>query len=140
LYNPVIAARPSRLGAPLLGKLSTRAALNLGPALSPDGNYIAFLSTRELFDIDLFLADAHTGKIIRRLVSAAGNAHYDALRFIDSAGAWAPDSQRLAFVVFEKGDNYLGIIDVNSRRVDHIRVPGLDAISSIAWSPSGNVI
>jgi hypothetical protein len=140
LYNPVVAERPSRLGAPLLGKLNTKADLNLGPALSPDGKYIAFLSTRELFDIDLFLADAHTGQVIRRLVSASRDAHYDALRFIDSAGTWSPDSQRLAFVVFEKGDNYLGIVDTNSRHIDHIRVPGLDAITNIAWSPVGNVI
>jgi len=140
LYNPVIATRPSRLGAPLLGKLNTRADLNLGPALSPDGNLIAFLSTRDLFDIDLFLADAHTGKVLRRLVSATTNAHFDALRFIDSAGTWSPDSQRLGVVLFEKGDNYLGIVDVNSHRVDQIRVPGIDAITNIAWSPAGNVI
>jgi Tol biopolymer transport system component len=140
LYNPVIAVRPSRLGAPLLGKLNTKADLNLGPALSPDGNYIAFLSTRDLFDIDLFLADAHTGKVIRRLVSATTNAHFDALRFIDSAGTWSPDSRRLGIVLFEKGDNYLGIVDAGSGRVDQIRVPGIDAITNIAWSPAGNVI
>jgi Tol biopolymer transport system component len=140
LYNPVIAARPSRLGAPLLGRLNTKANLNLGPALSPDGNYIAFLSTRGLFDIDLFLADARTGKVIRQLVSSDRDAHYDALRFIDSGGSWSPDSQRLAFVVFERGDNYLGIVDRNSHHIDHIRVPGLDAITNVAWAPNGNTI
>jgi hypothetical protein len=73
-------------------------------------------------------------------VSTDRNAHFDALRFIDSAGSWSPDSQRLAFVVFEKGDNYLGIVDVGSRRVKNIRVPGLDAINNIAWAPDGNRI
>ncbi|HEX3584160.1 MAG TPA: peptidase S9, partial [Thermoanaerobaculia bacterium] len=140
LYNPIVAVRPSRLGAPLLGKLNTKADLNLGPAISPDGNYVAFLSTRDLFDIDLFLADAHTGKVLRRLVSATTDAHFDALRFIDSAGTWAPDSQRLAVILFEKGDNYLGIVDTHSRRVEQIRVPGIDAITNVAWSPTGNVI
>lgn len=140
LYNPVIATRPSILGRPLLGKKTTRGDLNVGPALSPDGRYVAFLSTRELFDIDLFLADAKTGKVIRRLVSTDRNAHFDALRFIDSAGSWSPDSQRLAFVVFEKGDNYLGIVDVGSRHVKNIRVPGVDSISNIAWAPEGNRI
>ncbi len=140
LYNPVIATRPSVLGRPLLGKKATRGDLNVGPALSPDGRYLAFLSTRELFDIDLFLADAHTGKVIRRLVSTDRNAHFDALRFIDSAGSWSPDSQKLAFVVYEKGDNYLGVVDVNSRRVKEIRVPGLDAITNVAWAPDGNRI
>src|SRR5207249_36150 len=59
---------------------------------------------------------------------------------IDSAGAWSPDSKRLAFILFEKGDNYLGIVDVASRDIDHIRVPNLDAISSASWAPDGRSI
>src|SRR5207248_3227984 len=111
LYNPVVATRQMTLGRPLLGKKTTRGDLNIGPAISPDGRYVAFLSTRELFDIDLFLADAQTGQVIRRLISADRDAHYDALRFIDSGGTWSPDSKRIAFVVYEKGDNYIGIVD-----------------------------
>ncbi len=141
LYNPVVEDRPFNLGSPLIGsKRGVRGYLNVGPAYSPDGRYIAFLSTREIFDIDLFLADAQTGKVIRRLASSDRNPHFEALRFIDSAGAWSPDSKKLAFVVFEKGDNYLGIVDVDSRRVDDVRVPGVDAISNIAWSPDGHTI
>jgi WD40 repeat protein len=140
LYNPVVATRPMTLGRPLLGKKTTRGDLNIGPAISPDGRYLAFLSTRELFDIDLFLADAHTGQVIRRLISSDRDAHYDALRFIDSGGTWSPDSKRIAFIVYEKGDNYLGIVDTESRHIDHIRVPGLDAITNVAWSPDGHTI
>lgn len=140
LYSPTIATRPSVLGRPIIGRKASRGDLNVGPTISPDGKYIAFLSTRELFDIDLFLADAKTGAVIRRLVSTDRNAHFDALRFIDSAGSWSPDSQRLAFVVFEKGDNYLGIVDVGSRKVKNIRVPGVDSISNVAWAPVGNRI
>jgi hypothetical protein len=140
LYNPVVQARPLSLGNPILGKKTTKADLNVGPALSPDGRYLAFLSTRELFDIDLFLADARTGQVLRKLVSTDRDAHYDALRFIDSAGSWSPDSKKLAVVVFEKGDNFLGIVDVDSRRIEHIRVPGLDALTNVAWSPDGHTI
>ena len=141
LYNPVVEDRPFTLGSPLIGsKRGIRGYLNLGPAYSPDGRYLAFLSTRDVFDIDLFLADASSGQVIRRLASATRNAHFESLRFIDSAGAWSPDSKKLAFVVFEKGDNYLGIIDVDSRRLEDIRVPGVDAINNIAWSPDGRSI
>ncbi|HET7712926.1 MAG TPA: peptidase S9, partial [Thermoanaerobaculia bacterium] len=139
LYNPVIQSR-AKLGPALLSRKTTRGELNVGPAISPDGRYIAFLSTRELFDIDLFLADAKTGKVIRRLVSADRDAHLEALRFIDSAGSWSPDSRRLAFVVFEKGDNFLATVDVETRNVERMRVPGLDAISNVAWSPDGRTI
>jgi Tol biopolymer transport system component len=147
LYNPVLAERPMTLGNPLIGrrpepgnKKRPSSDLNVGPALSPDGRYLAFLSTRELFDVDLFLADAKTGRVIRRLVSSDRDAHYDALRFIDSAGSWSPDSRRLAFITFEKGDNFLGIVDAESREIRHIRVPDLDAMSSVSWSPDGRSV
>jgi len=78
--------------------------------------------------------------VIRKLVSSDRDAHYDALRFIDSAGSWSPDSRRLAFITFEKGDNYLGIVDVESRDTDHIRVPDLDALSAVSWSPDGRSV
>ncbi len=149
LYNPVVQARAANaLAQPLIGrrpepgkKRRRRAGeLNVGPALSPDGRYLAFISARELFSIDLFLADAKTGKVIRHLVEGDRDAHFESLRFIESGGAWSPDSRRLAFVTFAKGDNYLGIIDVESRRVESVAVPGLDAIHNVAWSPDGHTI
>jgi Tol biopolymer transport system component len=141
MYGPIVADRPAQPGTPLIGsKAGTRGNLNVGPAYSPDGRYIAFLSTRAIFDIDLFLADAQTGQVIRRLASTDRNGHYEALRFIDSAGSWSADSKRLAFVTFEKGDNYLGIVDVDSRNFQSVRVPGIDAITNVAWSPDNRTI
>ncbi|HEX7152188.1 MAG TPA: BamA/TamA family outer membrane protein [Thermoanaerobaculia bacterium] len=151
LYNPVIAARPATLSKPLIGKKPVPQQegkrrrrgsneLNVGPALSPDGRYLAIISARELFSIDLFLADAKTGQIIRRLVSEDRDAHFESLRFIESAGAWAPDGRRLAFVTFARGDNFLSIVDVETRQIDHHRVPGVEAIANVAWSPDGRTI
>jgi Tol biopolymer transport system component len=143
MYNPIIKDRPANLGPPLIGgerKKGARGVLNVGPAYSPDGRYLAFLSTRNIFDIDIFLAEAATGKIIRRLVGVDRNAHFESLRFIDSAGSWSPDSRHLAFIVFEKGDNYIGIVDVESGNIEEVRVPGVDAIQNVAWSPDGKSI
>lgn len=157
LYNPIITARTMALGDPVIGKRPTPPApraegekkprrrrtsteLNIGPALSPDGRYIAFLSARELFSIDLFLADARTGQVIRKLISSDRDPHFESLRFIESAGSWSPDGKRLAFITFSRGDNFLSLIDVESRRTEHVRVPGLEAIMNVAWSPDGNQI
>jgi WD40 repeat protein len=142
MYNPIIKERPANLGTPLIAgvKKGSRGVLNVGPAFSPDGRYIAFLSTRNIFDIELFLADANTGQIIRRLGGTDRNAHFESLRFIDSAGAWSPDSKHLAFVVFERGDNSIGVMDIETRRVQSIRIPGIDAISNVAWSPDGRTL
>ena len=146
LYNPIVQARGSEaLGKPIvgtkpmMGKKSRRSAtdLNIGPALSPDGRFLAFLSTRELFDIDLFLADTSTGEIVRRLVSSDRDSHFESLRFIEAAGAWSPDGTQLAFVTYAKGDNFLSIVNVDSRRTEHHRVQGVDAITGASWAPDG---
>ena len=56
-------------GGPLvIGRKTGAGEMNVGPALSPDGTRIAFLSSRDQLSIDLYLADATTGKIIKRLV------------------------------------------------------------------------
>jgi Omp85 superfamily domain/WD40-like Beta Propeller Repeat len=154
LYNPIIQAREESQARLLVGRKPepppaegkkrkrrrNATELNVGPALSPDGRYLAFLSARELFSIDLYLADAKTGKIIRKLVSSDRDPHFESLRFIESAGAWAPDNRRLAFVTFSKGDNYLSIVDVESRDTQHIAVPTIEAINNVAWSPDGRTI
>jgi WD40 repeat protein len=158
LYDPILAARPQDLGNPVIGrkpdppparvegekkkKRRRRGSneLNIGPALSPDGRYIAYLSARELFSIDLFLSDAKTGQVIRRLVSSDRDAHFESLRFIESAGAWSPDSKQLAFITFSKGDNFLSFVDVETRRTEHVKVPNLEAIINVAWSPDGQSI
>lgn len=157
LYQPVVQARTTGLGDPLIGRRPTppppreegekrprrrreSTELNVGPALSPDGRYIAFLSARELFSIDLYLADAATGQVIRKLVSSDRDPHFESLRFIESAGAWSPDGRRLAFITFAKGDNHLSFVDVETRRVEHVRVPGLEAINNVAWAPDGRMV
>lgn len=115
--------------------------MNISPALSPDGKYMIFLSQRDLFSMDLFLADAQTGKTIRKLSSSEMNNHIDAISFIESAGTWSPDSRLFAYVVFSKGRNELVIIDVvKNRVVRKIAIPGVPAISNPAWSPLDNRI
>jgi len=141
LYEPVFLSRPETLGNAVLGKKRTRGHLNIAPSISPDGRYVAFLSTREFFSIDLFVADAEHGGDIQRLVSSDADPHFDSLRFIDSSGSWSPDSKKLAFAVYEKGNNWLAIVDIPSHHVDQrIRIPGVDALSNPAWSPDGHTI
>lgn len=72
--------------------------MNVAPAISPDGKYLAFLSEKDLFGIDLFLADAKTGKILRKLSSQVANSHIDDYNFIKSAGARSPIVNNLPLV------------------------------------------
>lgn len=115
--------------------------LNIVPSLSPDGKRIAFWSEKELFSVDLFVADAETGESLERITSNSFGSHIDEYSSFESSVAWSPDSRQLAFIAFAKGRNRLIIADVNKGKIlNEIVVPGVPAMSNPTWSPDGTTI
>lgn len=143
LYLPLVQGRQraSDAGRLVLGEQTGAGDMNVAPAVSPDGRYVAFYSEIGLFSVNLYLAEVRTGEVVRELASAATDLHFDALSFISSAGAWSPDGQQFAFVVIAKGDNQLAVVDVGSGDiVRRISVPGVGGIANPSWSPDGGRI
>ncbi|MHC1705303.1 MAG: hypothetical protein AB9846_15460 [Tenuifilaceae bacterium] len=115
--------------------------INISPSVSPDGRYVAFFSEKDLFSIDLYMANAASGRIIRKLSSKVHDNEIDALNFIESAGTWSPDSRQFAFIAFSKGKNKLLIVDVfNEKLVKEFLIPGIPSFNYPAWSPDGETI
>lgn len=139
-YLPLTADRDSAeaAGRRVLATDIDAGKMNIAPVLSPDGQYVAFLSEKDLFEINLFIADANTGEVIRKLKSGNRDAHFDAIRFIASAGSWSPDGRDFAFITFVEGDNEISILDWTKGSVkQRISVAGVSAITNLAWSPDG---
>ncbi|HEX2920696.1 MAG TPA: hypothetical protein VHO50_05985 [Bacteroidales bacterium] len=112
--------------------------MNISPSISPDGKYIAFFSEKDLFTLDLYLAETQTGKIIKKLTSVVKNDEIDDFNFIESSGTWSPDSRKFAFVVFSKGKNKMAILEVKKGKInDEFEIPGVPSFSNPAWSPDG---
>jgi len=140
--TPPVGARPaSEFGRVLVGTRGLGGELNVGPALSPDGRRLLLYSSRGLFSIDLFVADAETGELGRPVVSTALDPHFSSLQFIDSAGSWAPDNRRVVFAAVSKGRPTLVVFDVDRRTVEReLRLGSLDTVLTPAWSPDGRTI
>jgi Tol biopolymer transport system component len=128
------------VGRPFVTDKKNGGRLNIAPVLSPNGKYVIFLSERGLFSIDLYLADANTGEVIRKIHSATRDAHLDDLNFIESAGAWSPDSKQVAFAAVSKGQNVLVVKDLKGKELETFQIPGVPAFSNPAWSPDGKSI
>ncbi|MGH7668945.1 MAG: basic secretory protein-like protein, partial [Gemmatimonadaceae bacterium] len=114
---------------------------NVSPVISPDGKYVAFFSNgkRSLFGFDLYLANATTGTIIRKLASPSSDPHFDAINFVQSSGAWSPDSKQFAFIVDENGKNDVAVLNVDNGKIERkISLPGVGGVNAVAWSPDGN--
>jgi Tol biopolymer transport system component len=141
-YGPFLEARQpaSHYGKALVTEKNA-GELNLAPSLSPDGKRVVFLSERDQFSIDFFLADAETGRVIRRIYSNATDPHLDSLQFIQSAGDWNAAGDRFAFAGVEEGRALLGLLDPNEGGiVRRIPLKELDQIFDPAWSPDGRSI
>lgn len=115
--------------------------LNIAPVLSPNGRYVIFLSEKNLFSIDLFLADARTGEILQKVASTTKDGHLDDFNYIESAGTWSPNSKEFAFVAVDKGQNILVIKEaLTGKTVEEFEINGVPAFSNPTWAPDGKSI
>lgn len=142
-YAPIIETTRTAdaFGRTLISRTHSGGELNVGPALSPDGRRMVFLSEKDLFSIDMYVADVTTGKVLRRIVKTSGDPHFDSLQFISSAGDWAPDNRRFVLAGVSKGQPILSIVNTdNGNREREQSFPALGEIFNPAWSPDGTQI
>ncbi|MEX2272469.1 MAG: BamA/TamA family outer membrane protein [Vicinamibacterales bacterium] len=115
--------------------------LNLGPRLSPDGRRVAFWSEKDLFSIELFVADMTTGRVLRKLLKTASDPHLDSLQFLNAAGAWSADGQRFVLAGVQSGRAVLTFLDaIEGGATREIPVEQVDEIFSLTWSPDGRAL
>ena len=115
--------------------------LNLAASLSPDGRRMIYFSERDQLSIDLFLADARTGAVTRKLITTAANTGFDSLQYLHSAGAWDPAGKRFALATIRQGHPELLLLDVDDGQAARdLRFDQFDEVYSPTWSPTGDAI
>jgi hypothetical protein len=132
-------ARPAAYGRAIITDRNG-GDLNVGPALSPDGRQLLFLSEKGMFAIELYLADAQTGEIKKKIVKTAVDPHFESLQFINSSGAWDATGRRFAFAAVTKGQPVVTVLDLASGDTREHRFPQMDEIYDPTFSPDGRQV
>ncbi|HXV87306.1 MAG TPA: hypothetical protein VD793_11425, partial [Gemmatimonadales bacterium] len=128
-------------GTMVLGKEATGGTLNIAPALSPDGRSLVFMSERDLFSVDVFVADADGGGVQRKLISSAVDPHFESLQFINSAGAWDARGQQFVVGGISQGVPILSVFDAQGGGASReVRLPSLDEVLNPSWAPDSRRI
>ncbi|MGE0353049.1 MAG: DPP IV N-terminal domain-containing protein [Gemmatimonadales bacterium] len=141
-YLPELADKQqaSSFAQAVLNKENSEGVYHLAPALSPDGSQIAYFSEKDFYAIDLYLADARTGHVIRRLLKSSFSANFETFRFIYSSTAWSPDGRYLALTAKRGPRDDIVVLDVKRNRVVHRIKVDLNGVTTPAWSPDGRQI
>jgi Tol biopolymer transport system component len=143
-YLPLLLDRKEarEIARPLVTAAREGGRLNVGPSVSPDGRWVAFLSELDFMDVELHLADAATGRVVRTLQKgAAFDSHYSSLRYVHSAGAWSPDGRRFALAAQRGAQDVLAVLDVRrAERVQEVAIPGVGELTGPTWSPDGHTV
>jgi Tol biopolymer transport system component len=125
----------------LLVKGAEEDPYNLAPALSPDGQKFVFISSRDLFSMEMFIGDTKTGTVKKRLTKTSVDPHFQSIQFIYSAGSWDARGERFVFGAVSEGKPVLAFLDSEGRRIqDEIKFPALGEILNPTWSPDGKKI
>lgn len=142
-YRPFLREKelPEDVARAIITEESEGGRINVAPALSPDGQKLAFLSERDIFAIELFLADVESGQVERKILETATDPHFESIQFIESSGAWSPDGRRFAFAAIHQGRPVLSILDVEEGDVvREIRFSDLGEVKNPTFSPDGKKI
>lgn len=113
--------------------------VNNSPALSPNGEWIAFLSDRSDY-FDVYLMSTIDAKIRKRLIHGQRSGKFEELHWLRPGFSWAPDGKRIALCAKAGKQDALYLIEVPDGKITGRYQFNSDALFSPSWSPDGSKI
>ncbi|TKJ37271.1 hypothetical protein CEE37_14275 [candidate division LCP-89 bacterium B3_LCP] len=137
-YWPTVSKlqEPEDIAQKLTDHIKDKNFINNSPALSPDGDKLAFLSDRSDY-FDIYLLSVVDGKIIRKLLSGQTSAKFEELHWLRPGLSWSPDGEFLVFASKAGKSDALHILNVEESEVVRTMRFDLDGIFSPVYSPNG---
>lgn len=110
----------------------------ISPAISPQGDKIAFLSNRDDY-FDVFVMNAIDGEVTDKLVSGQTTNNFEELKILTPAITWSPDGKQVALATKAGDQDAVVIVNAESGNQERLEFR-LDGIFSVDWSHQGDKI
>ncbi len=140
-YWPTVAHKqsPEEFARRLTDHRRDQSTLNTAPAISPQGDRIAWFSDRRQYT-DIYVMSAFDGKVLHRVIRGERNYQYEAIPSYRSSITWSPDGSRLALTAKSGGSDVLYVVSArNGSTLKRIQLP-CEALYYPAWAPHGDSI
>jgi len=143
LYFPDIAryGDPNDYAEVLADHKKLSSFMNVSPAVSPQGDLVAFISDRSNY-YDVYVQSLTSPGHIRKILSGGGaNANFEELHLLTPGLSWSPDAKHLALATKAGERDAIFILDVNDNEPQK-KLPNIDVdgIQGLKWSPDGKYI
>jgi len=86
--------------------------MNIAPAVSPDGNHIAYIGNKNLHDEIYMLSREEDGRWKNtRLIKGGSGKQFEALRYFETGISWSRDGSKIAFISKSGRDDAIYVMD-----------------------------
>jgi WD40 repeat protein len=113
--------------------------LNTSPAVSPQGDRIAYFSDRHQYT-DVYVMSAFDGAVQGRIIRGEQSRSFEGLPSLRGSISWSPDGRQIALVAISAGRDVLYRIDAVSGHVLARYELHCDSAEYPAWSPVSDSI
>jgi len=136
-YWPDIANRkePDDFALRLTNNKKTNGFYNTSPAISPNGDKIAFISDRDIF-LDVYIMDMKDNEKVKRIVKSGMTNEFEELNVLFPTLTWSPDNKHIALSLKSGGYDVITIINSETEESEELSFK-LNGIESVSWSPDG---
>ncbi|MDP3683710.1 MAG: biopolymer transporter Tol, partial [Ignavibacteria bacterium] len=111
---------------------------NTSPAISPQGDKIAFISNRDFY-FDIYIMDANDGKKVDRIIKGNRSVDFEELNILTPGLSWSPDGKKIALAAKRNGVDVIYVYDIAGDDVSILPLR-FGAIGTVNWAPDNNKI
>jgi hypothetical protein len=140
MYSPEVnrCTVPKEFSEQLTNHKKLKNFLNLSPAITPQGDKVAYISDRSGYQ-NIYLMSAIDGKDLKILVKGETSEGFEELHFLRPGMSFSPDGKKLAFTAKSGEWDAIYIVDINSRKTEK-HIMKMQGAFTTSWSPDGERI